>query len=157
GEGFNRYYPDMAPTRPDGTLRWAPAKGVEFREIPDAPAPATGEAERLRQMRDLAKRFSAREFYDITSQAYTLRLVPHPIDRYADAASGVVDGAIFAFANGTNPEVLLLIEARRRGDGAPSWSYAAAPLSRAQSTLRLGKQDVWSYPVKEVTLPGDPY
>jgi hypothetical protein len=158
GEDFHRSYPDMAPPRADGTLRWAPGKGgIAFREMPDAPAPAAGEAERLRQMRDLAKRFAAREFYNITSQDYALRLVSHPIGRYADAASGLVDGAIFAFANGTNPEVLLLIEARRRGDSPPAWSYAAAPLTRAEPTLRLGRQDVWTHPFKEVPLPSDPY
>lgn len=35
--------------------------GLEFHEIPDAPVPAAGEAERLRQIRDLIKRFSASE------------------------------------------------------------------------------------------------
>jgi hypothetical protein len=68
--------------------------GLAFREIPDAPAPANTEAERLRQMRNRLKWFSAREFYDITAQAYAFRLLSHPIDRFADAASDLVDGAI---------------------------------------------------------------
>jgi hypothetical protein len=129
----------------DDQVRWTPrTAGVTFREIPDAPAPAAGEAERLRQMRDLLKRFSAREFWDVTSQHYALRLLAHPIDRYADADAGLVDGAIFMFANGTNPEVLLLIEARRQGNGPMSWSYAAAPLTTAAPTLRLDRTDVWT-------------
>ncbi len=71
GEHFDMIYEDMAPPRADGRLQWVPAKGgLEFREIPGAPAPANTEAERLRQMRDLLKRFSAREFYDITAQDY---------------------------------------------------------------------------------------
>jgi hypothetical protein len=133
-------------------------RGLEFREIPDAPAPANTEAERLRQMRDLLKRFSAREYYDITSQDYALRLLTRPIDRYADSASGLLDGAIFIYANGTNPEALLVIEAQRKGAGSPpSWSYAAAPLTRAQPTIRLGQRDVWTHPTKEVTSPEDTY
>ena len=60
GEHFDRHYADLYPPRADGTLRWAPVKGgVQFHEIPDAPAPATTHAERLRQMKDLVKRFSA--------------------------------------------------------------------------------------------------
>jgi hypothetical protein len=47
-----------------------------------------------------------------------------------------MDGAVFIYVNGTNPEVLLLIEARRRG-GLLNWSYAAAPLARASVTLSL--------------------
>jgi hypothetical protein len=158
GDHFDIFYEDLPPPRADGRLRWAPMKGgLEFREIPDAPAPAKTEAERLRQMKDLLKRFSAREFYDITAQGYALRLLSHPIDRYADAASGLVDGAIFIYANGTNPEILLVIEARRPGTGSPSWSYAAAPLTRAEPTLRLGRQDVWTHPPKKVPSPDDTY
>jgi hypothetical protein len=158
GEHFDRRYPDLFPPRADGTLRWAPAKGgLAFCEVSGAPTPGTGEVERLRQMKDLAKRFAAREFYDITSQDYALRLVAHPIDRYADPASGLVDGANFAFANGTNPEALLVIEARRHGAGSPTWSYAAAPLTRAEPTLRLDRQDVWTYSGKPVPTSEDPY
>jgi len=156
GELFDTRYADLHPPRADGRLRWAPAKaGLEFREVPDAQAPANTEAERLRQMRDLVTRFSAREHYK--SRDYTLRLIPRPIDRYADSASGLVDGAIFIYANGTNPEVLLLIEARRRGAGMPSWSYAAAPLARALVTLRLDQRDVWSHNSKAVPSPEDIY
>jgi hypothetical protein len=129
----------------NGRVRWAPRMaGVEFHKIPDAPAPAAGETERLRQMRDLAKRFTASEFWHVTSQHYPLRLLPQPIDRYSDANSGLVDGAVFIFANTTNPEILMLIEASRRGEGPPAWSYAAAPLTTAAPTLKLGPKDVWS-------------
>lgn len=158
GEHFDMVYEDMAPPRADGRLRWTPVKGgLVFRDIPDAPSPAKTDAERLRQMRDLLKRFSATEFYDITAQEYALRLLSRPIDRYADSASGLMDGAIFIYANGTNPEVLLAIEARRRGAGSPTWSYAAAPLTRAAPTIRLDRQDVWTHPTKVVTSPEDTY
>ena len=143
----------------DGRVRWIPAKGgVEFHEVPDSPAPAAEEAGRLRQMRDLARRFTAREFWD--RRNYELRLLPHPIDRYSHSSSGLVDGAIFAYAIGTNPELLLLLEARRQGDGPPVWWYAAARLARAELHLKLGPQDVWTVPIldKGLTLRlQDPY
>lgn len=158
GEHFTVYYTDLAPPRPDGTLRWAPAKGgLILREVPDAPAPANTEAERLRQMREMLRRFSAREYYNVKSQDYALRLISHPIERYADEASGLVDGAIFAYANGTNPEVLVVIEAQRQGAGPLSWQYAAAPLTRAEPTLRIGQKDVWTHPYKDTPLPRDIY
>ena len=139
-------------------LHWAPAKaGVEFREIPDAPAPAAGEAERLRQMRDLLKPFSAREYYNTKSQDYPLRLLTHPIDRYTDSASGLLNGAIFVFANGTNPEALLMIEARSRGSAPPAWCYAATRLSRAELTLKRDAKVVWTCPTVELFNPEDAY
>jgi hypothetical protein len=150
--------------RADGDrVRWRPREGVEFREIADAPAPETTEAGRFRQMRDLARRFSPHEYWlknEGNVQRYALRLLPHPIDRYSDPASGVVDGGLFVGANGTNPELLLLIEARRRGDGPPKWSFAAAQFSHAEVSLKLGARDVWTAPSKDAgqpATPNDPY
>ena len=155
GEHFDRNYADMYPPRADGSLRWSPVKsGVEFRGISDAPVPAHTEAERTRQMRDLLKRFSAR-ILQVTR--LRLRLIPHPIDRYADVASGLVDGGVFLYANGTNPEVLLMLEARNGRAGSSGWSYAAAPLARAKVSLVLGRQVVWTHTVKEVQSPQDTY
>ncbi len=156
GEHFDRHYADLHPPRPDGTLRWAPAKGgVQFREIADAPAPAITEAERLRQMKDLVKRFSAREVFK--AQEYALRLIARPIDRYADQASGLLDGEVFIYGNGTNPEVLLMIEARSRNEGPSTWSYAAAPLARAVVSISLDRKEVWSHKSKDVPSPEDIY
>ena len=106
-------------------------------------------------MRELVRRISAQEFY--ANQHYSLRLLSRPIDRYAVPASGLVDGAIFIFANGTNPEILLLVEARRKGSGAPSWFYAAAPLSRAEVSLKIDGKDLWKSPTKAHTTPEQPY
>ena len=108
-------------------------------------------------MRDLAKRFSAREFWHVTGTNYPLRLLPHPIDRYSDATAGVVDGAFFIFANATNPEVILLIEARRGDNSATSWSYAAATLTTAAPSLLLDRKVVWSSGSKFGYLAGEPY
>jgi hypothetical protein len=142
----------------NGSGQWAPTTaGVEFHEVPGAPAPAAGAAERLRQVRDLVQRFTAREFWHVTSQHYPLRLLPHPIDQYSDAKSGLVDGAVFIFANTTNPEVLLLIEAKQHGQGAPKWQYAAATLTTAAPTLLLDRKEVWSSGSKFGYLAGEPY
>ena len=69
----------------------------------------------------------------------------------------MVDGAIFIYANGTNPEALLLIEAEAQGARSPVWSYTAAPLTRAEPTLKLDGKNLWSSPTKEHTTPEDTY
>ena len=138
----------------DGQFDGGRKRPVSSSERSRRPAPADDQPKRLRQIRDLLKRITASEFYD--GKHYTLRLLPHPIDRYADPASGVVDGAIFIYANGTNPEILLLIEARPRAAGPPAWSYAAAPLSRAQVSLKLDGRISGRSPTKQQTAPKIP-
>jgi hypothetical protein len=156
GEHFNRRYADLHPPRPDGRLRWAPKEGgVTFRRVPDAPRAGATEAERLRQMKDMVKRFSAREVF--RSQEYKLRLIARPIDRYADSSARVVDGEVFLFGNGTNPEVLLMIQLDGVIEGSDIWSYAAAPLARAELTLSLDGNDVWTFKSKDVPSPEENY
>jgi hypothetical protein len=58
-----------------------------------------------------------------------LRLMPKPWLRYGEAGSAVQDGALFAFAVGTEPEVALMIEARWSLSGGLRWEYGLAPLT----------------------------
>jgi hypothetical protein len=104
---------------------WAPTKaGLTFAPIEDAPVPAASARLRLTQMRALARDFSA-SLKDAEGEAYQLRLLTQPIYRYEPQNRGVVDGAIFSFAVGTDPEVLLIVEARQVKD-AVRWEYALA-------------------------------
>jgi hypothetical protein len=141
-------------------VQWKPAKaGAEFHDIADAPEPGKTEPVRLRQMRELAHRFTAIERWD-TKGKFNLRLLPHPIDRFATPASGTVDGALFLLAHGTNPEVLLLIEARRRGEGPARWQFAAMHLSHAEIALKIDAKDALTLPDKDSGPPivrTDPY
>jgi hypothetical protein len=63
-----------------------------------------------------------------------------PIDRYRSAAEKIVDGAIFAFANGTNPEVGVVFET----DGQ-RWQYGALRLTSAEASVWLDGRQVAAY------------
>lgn len=124
---------------------WAPEKpGVTFRDIPDAPTPAQTPRLRLAQMRDLIKRFAATEH--VTRQPDLLRLMPHPIDRYADPAKEQVDGAIFLFAHGTNPEAMVLIEAQGSAPEKATWRFAVARVTVAPFEVTFDRKEVWTVP-----------
>jgi len=112
-------------------------------------AVATTAAERTRQMKDLARQFTASETFN-ASQTDQLRLLIRPLHRYADPEQGLLDGALFAFTSGTNPEVLLLLEARRDSGGETSWHFAFARMGAAASQARLGEKPVWSCPPIDV-------
>ncbi len=158
GSGFDIAWSDLPPPRADGSLLWTPAvPGVTFQSIPGSPAPGNSENERMRQMKALSERFSAEEYYAKTKQTDSLRLLARPLHRYHDVPSGIVDGAIFEFAHGTNPEVFLLIEAQKDGADAATWRFAAAQLTRAGPTLRLDQRAVWNKPYVVKIAPNEAY
>jgi len=132
----------------DGAVVWQPQQpGVEFAAVPDAPAPDEKPAGRLRQMKALASRFKATMlgWKSDNTDREELRLLTRPLYRYEPKSGAIVDGALFAFAMGTDPEVLLLIEAVESG-GTTSWQYAFARRTSGQLEARLGEAVVWEAP-----------
>jgi hypothetical protein len=120
-------------------VRWdAPNSALALKELPQAPKAATTTALRLAQMRQLVRRFGVKEFYQ--KDTIECRLLAQPIDRYQSAADKIVDGAIFAFANGTNPEVGIVFET----DGG-HWRYGTLRLSTAAMSIALDGREVASY------------
>jgi hypothetical protein len=130
---------------------WSPGKaGVEFRDFPDAPAPAEDGAARLRQMKSLAGRFTARlrPLNGENGELEVLRLLPRPLYRYelkdSKGTSPILrDGAMFAFVMGTDPEVVMLLEAVER-EGKAVWQYAVARATSYAVEASLGDEVIWS-------------
>jgi hypothetical protein len=127
----------------DGQPVWVPqAAGVELTPIPGGPKPAATAAERLRQMRALAQEFHA--FFDLREEKSELRLLPKPLYRYETNRPDLPDGALFTFVQATDPEVLLLIEARTAGGGnAPVWQYGFARMSMVNLRAQHKDRNVW--------------
>jgi len=131
-------------SRPNALNEWKPQAGLRRTELPGAEAPAATGGARLLQMRRLAQEFTGYEIDD-KEKRWDMRRLPTPLYRYPSAKSEVVDGALFAFVSnaGTDPEVLLLIEARKEGDKT-RWEYACARFSDWNLYIeRIGKE-VWS-------------
>jgi hypothetical protein len=132
-------------TRPKGALNeWKPQAGLARKELTDAPAPAAAAPARLLQMRKLAQEFSGHEV-DSEGKRWDLRLLPAPLYRYPAAKTGAVDGAIFTLVSnaGTDPEVLLLIEANEV-DGKLRWEYACGRFSDRDLYVKRNDKEVWS-------------
>jgi hypothetical protein len=109
--------------------QWKPQAGLARSELPDAAAPATAPGARLLQMRRLAQEFTGYSV-DRDAKRWELRLLPTPLYRYPSAKAGVLDGALFALMSsaGTDPEVLLVIEAKDVGRKT-RWEYACGRFS----------------------------
>jgi hypothetical protein len=130
--------------RPDASNEWKPQAGLARKELTDAAAPAATAPARLVQMRRLAQEFTGFEL-DQEGKRWELRLLPAPLYRYPSAKTGVIDGALFTLVStaGTDPEVLLLIEAREEG-GKKRWEYACGRFSDRNLRVQRKGQEVWS-------------
>jgi hypothetical protein len=139
--------PDLIRVEGDEAWNWSSSRpGLDLRDIPRSPNPVESEALRLSQMREIARRFEAHEEAGLARGRLQLRLLPKPVYRYADPASGLRDGAIFGFAYGTNPDLLLVVELRQQGDSGPKWRYGLARLGGGETIVSLDGQEVWSQP-----------
>ena len=121
-------------------MEWTP-RGTELTTaaLPDARPPAESTAGRLQQMRQFARRFAVHEEY--RGDKVECRLMPAPIDRYADPEKGIRDGALFTFANGTNPELGLLLECNDR-----EWTYGTFRMGAAALFVDLDGKSVREIP-----------
>jgi hypothetical protein len=150
GEHFSHEWQSLSESalvaESNGKTLWNPTEpGLTFRELPDAPKPGETPAERLRQMKLLAGKFSA-TYTPIPKDAKPtdMRLLIQPLFRY-DAGDDMRfrDGALFAFANGTDPQGLLILEARKTGE-AYKYYYAFARLASGAVIAKLGEKEVYS-------------
>jgi hypothetical protein len=130
----------------DGAAAWTPARrGLELKPIPGAPAPADSAAGRLRQMRTLAQEFTGRQT-DRAGVNRDMRLLAQPIYHYENTKGDLIDGGLFAFVQGTDPEVFLLVEARRPEGRAPEWSFGATRMHGIDLRLNHRGRPIWNAP-----------
>lgn len=130
--------------------------GVTFRDVPRQPDALDEPKRRLLRFRALARSFDVHEFWDPDRTRYELRLMPRPVHRYSNPDEGIVDGAVFVFANGTNPEALLLLELQASDDG-PRWRCAIARMGHAELHASFDGDEVWQRPLYRQIPPGTPY
>lgn len=121
--------------------RWTPKSALKMTPFADAPPPADSGVRRLSQMKGLVEQFSLSEQYN--NESFELRLLPRPVYRYEDEENDLIDGGLFIFAHGTNPEALGVIECRKEAS-EKVWSYGFLPLAGAAVTAKLDSKTVWS-------------
>lgn len=149
-EAFHEFHSlTMKPLQPVkiGAIReWQSQKpGVAPTLIRDAPDPAPTDKLRLAQMRELARQFTAH--FRAGEKSELLRMSPTPLFRSTANSSDVIDGALFSYLrdNGTDPEVLLFIEARKTASGS-QWYFAPVRFTWNEVSLKYQDKEVWRVP-----------
>ena len=131
--------PDVAASKNGGKLWAAGEAGITWQALEGAPAPATTRPARLVQMRQLARRLSAR----ITAEEVSdLRLMTNPLFRYPESLIGF-DGAIFAYSLATDPELILLVEADVAAN-RPAYRFAFARFGNLAMQVQDGDRAIWT-------------
>lgn len=132
--------------------------GIKFMPLDEAPRPAATATQRLLQMRGFSRSFAATKKERNDSQQ-ELRLLPQPIYRYAVPDDDIVDGGMFVFVQGTDPEVFVLLEAHGDGDDL-RWYFAAARMNSVGFQLRYKDCEVWRaeiMPWRNITTHSETY
>lgn len=144
-----------------GALWWNENdSAAEIKRIPSASAPAPEPRVRQRQLKQLAQKFAAHELFEPKDTRYDLRLLERPLYTYRDETGAVLDGAVFTFAHGTNPEIMLFIEARvdLKDRSKSVWQYTIGRSSNAEWYLEYdGKEIFHAPPMHGVFASDKPY
>lgn len=143
----------------DDRVRWRPTREWKWHSLPGAPAPAPTAAQRLLQMRSLATEFTV-ELLDTRNLArgedQTPRLLPRPLYRYDAEVSRSLDGALYVFVIGTDPELLVLLECDTAAT-KPEWRFGVGRMNRDTIRLKRKGETVWEVASLRDHHPEDEY
>lgn len=117
--------------------------GIKISDLASAAKPAESAGGRLVQMRTLARRFNA-ELVDTRGGEEVgreLRLLNQPAHRYACPSAKVLDGGLFAFVEGTDPEAWVILEAIE-SEAGPKWQFAVVRMNSDALQIKDGDQVV---------------
>ena len=130
----------------DGETVWSPPlPGISWRLSEAGSHVSPSRSLRLVQMRQIASAYSAQTQAGGTARDIPLRVQPQPLYRYPrmEREADFVDGAIFSFVQATDPEVLLLLEARRNATGDAEWHIAFARMSKFRQRVTYEQTEAW--------------
>jgi hypothetical protein len=135
---------------------------LALKDVPGADALGADGPQRQRQLKQLAQKFTAHQFWDPNNSRYELRRLEKPLHTYRDPDAGIAEGALYALVNGTNPEILLFIEARTTPKDAakPVWRFGVGRSSHAELHLLYDEKEVFESPRADrgnLCAPNKPY
>ncbi len=129
--------------------------GLQWQPFPKADPPDSSELKQKLQAKALSRRVSANAT-DPKKARWELRLVPTAIYEYAIPKEGVSYGGVFSLCQGTDTELLVIVEARQT-EGKAEWHYAFAPFTDYQLAVSIDDEKVWESPEGTVSENGKPH
>jgi hypothetical protein len=84
------------------------------------------------------------------------RLLPKPLYRYDAQQTKTLDGALYAFVLGTDPELLVLLECDT-AKANPEWRFGVGQMNRYQICLKRKGETVWEVAENKGNGPDSAY
>ena len=154
-EFHSLYDKPIKKTVPDQTTWTCTTPGLEWH---DGLELATN-SEDPRRLRLLAKQLPRKlkvRTKSFDEQDWQLRFVPTPFYEYKVPDEDVIYGAIFGYCQGTDTELLVVVEVRKTDDKL-SWQYALAPFSDYTIYVDLPDGGTWKSPDGKLNENGKPH
>lgn len=131
----------------DGDVIWNPIEaGIEFRILTSFPDPPANPTQQFLLQRRIAKLFSGSILSKSDERRFRdLRLLSTPLLQYRSPNATVESGSLFAMVDGTDPEILLLIEVQLV-KGRRQWKYAIVRQNHRELQVRRAAEVVWEVP-----------
>lgn len=119
--------------------------GAEYHTLGHTPTAAKTKVARLLQMKKLLDRFSLTllGWNAGDTDRQQLRLMPTPLYRYEIDGEGVIDGAVFSYSAGVDPEALVVLELIEDAQGG-HWEYAFIRRTTGKLEGYVDGQMIWT-------------
>ena len=142
---FHSLFSDGVSMELPGKSAWKTKQpGLQWQPFPKTPAPDTIDRKRKLEAKTLARRISANAT-DPSRSRSELRLIPTPIYEYSAVEANVEYGVMFSFCQGTDTELIVLLEARKKEDKR-EWHYAYATFTDYQLSVAIDSETPWHSP-----------
>lgn len=126
----------------EGMAVWTPkVPGIVLTPFDESIAPAETKPQRLQQMRKLAQSFTV-DLTEYDGIPYQMRLMNQPLYRYESTDLELLDGAMFVYTYTTDPDLIILIEARKSGDRF-QWKFGLARMNTGSVKVTYNNREVF--------------
>lgn len=138
----------------DGTVIWSPTKpGLQFQDLTSLPDPPANPRLQALQQRRIAQSFSGSILANSDQQHFrSLRLLSTPLLQYESPKADIASGSLFAMVDGTDPEILLAVEAHSV-NGTLKWRYAVIRQNHRPLQMKKAGEVVWEAPALAPPFP----
>ena len=123
-----------------GKCRFQRNTAITAEPVPASPVPGNPDVKSTPAALTFTARQISRQFS--ASDGTELRLMPRPLMEFKSEKQQIPYGAVFAYATGTNPSMLLILQVEETAAGK-RWMYRPVHMTAVELTLNHDGKPIW--------------